>query len=95
MLYCQYYCITVYLTGSWSSLRVEYSSGDKSDTFRQAMSGDEMNMTLVSLSDILEMLDVSGWSKLNQGNSQNVYKDFLMESLSLFRHYLLNISRAF
>ena len=45
-----------------------------------------MNMTLVSLSDILEILDVSGWSKLNQGNSQNVYKNFLMESLSLFRH---------
>ena len=74
------------MTGSWSSLRVEYSSGDKSDTFRQAMSGDEMNMTLVSLSDILEILDVSGWSKLNQGNSQNVYKNFLIEPL--LRHYI-------
>ena len=88
MLYCQYYYSTVYLTVSWSSLRV-----DTSDTFRQAMSGDEMNMTLVSLSDILEILDVSGWSKLNQGNSQNVYKNFLIEPL--LRHYLLNISRAF
>ena len=47
------------------------------------MSGDEMNMTLVSLSDILEILDVSGWSKLNQGNSQNVYKNFLIDIKSV------------